>query len=76
MENRVNAWLYDILIAIDEIEGFLTGRAKFFFDYQGDLLLKRAIEREMEIIGEAMNRLLKSDSSLEHKITGKGYHRS
>lgn len=32
-------------------------------------MLKRAIERNLEIIGEAMNRILKSDSSFENRIS-------
>lgn len=32
-------------------------------------MLKRAIEREMEIIGEAMNRIIKRDESYKEKIT-------
>lgn len=32
-------------------------------------MLKRAIERNLEIIGEAMNRILKKDDSLEKKIS-------
>lgn len=31
-------------------------------------MLKRAIERNLEIIGEAMNRILKRDTSFENKI--------
>jgi uncharacterized protein with HEPN domain len=32
-------------------------------------MLKRAIERDLEIIGEAVNRILKQDSSFENKIS-------
>lgn len=42
---------------------FLT--AKFFSFYQEDLKTKRAVERNIEIIGEAMSRILK----LEPEIT-------
>lgn len=31
-------------------------------------MLKRAVERDLEIIGEAINRILKRDSSFETKI--------
>jgi uncharacterized protein with HEPN domain len=69
MDSRIKAWLYDIQTAIVEIESFLEGRAKNFFEYKGNLLLKRAIEREMEIIGEAMNRITKRDETISSKIT-------
>jgi uncharacterized protein with HEPN domain len=32
--------------------------------YQADKMLRRAIEREFEIIGEAMNRIEKLDSTI------------
>lgn len=32
-------------------------------------MLKRAVERNLEIIGEAMNRVLKADSGIENQIT-------
>jgi uncharacterized protein with HEPN domain len=40
-----------------------------FFKYRENLMLKRAVERDLEIIGEAINRILKKDSSFENKIT-------
>ena len=33
--------------------------------YQNDLKSKRAVERNIEIIGEAMSRILKQDSEIE-----------
>lgn len=69
MDSKVKAWLFDIDNAIEEINSFLDGRAKDYFEYQQDLILKRAIERELEIIGEAMNRVIKSDPSFIDKIT-------
>ena len=43
--------LEDILIAIQYIESFIKG--KTFDDYKSDKLLQSAIERQLEIIGEA-----------------------
>lgn len=65
MDNNIKAWLYDILNAINEIEGFFAEIPKEFDYYQNDLRTKRAIERNIEIIGEAMNRILKQDQSVE-----------
>jgi uncharacterized protein with HEPN domain len=53
----------DIRLSIDEIERFCAD--KQYDDFEANLLLQRAIEREMEIIGEALNRLIRID---EEKI--------
>lgn len=65
MANKINAYLYDILKAIEEIDSFLEGRPKLFSDYQTDIKTKRAIERNIEIIGEAVNRILKEDPNFQ-----------
>ena len=61
MNEKVLKYLYDIKLAVDEIESFFEGKKKYFANYTSDVLLKRAIERNLEIIGEAMNRILKED---------------
>lgn len=58
MDNRVNAWLEDIIRSIDEIFDFLPEK-KIFFEYQKDIKTKKAVERNIEIIGEAVNRISK-----------------
>lgn len=63
MNEKILKCLYDIKFAIDEIDSFFVNRQKSFKVYIGDILLKRGIERNLEIIGEAMNRILKEDSS-------------
>lgn len=65
MDNDIKAWLYDILNAITEIEGFFNDRSKDFVNYQNDLRTKRAVERNIEIIGEAINRILKHDKPID-----------
>ncbi|NOX46082.1 MAG: DUF86 domain-containing protein [Chlorobi bacterium] len=57
MEGKHLKWLYDIKIAIVEIEGFLEENGKTFETYKSNLLLKKGIERNLEIIGEAVNRI-------------------
>jgi uncharacterized protein with HEPN domain len=64
MDNVLKAWLFDILNAIMEIESFFIGIPKEFDTYQNDLRTKRAVERNVEIIGEAMNRILKFDDTI------------
>lgn len=58
MHIEIKAWLYDILNAIHEIDGFFIDTAKEFAAYQNDTRTRRAVERNIEIIGEAMNRIL------------------
>ncbi len=50
----------DLRISIGEINEFCEGKG--FSDYESDQLLQRAIERELEIIGEVLNRLLQIDT--------------
>lgn len=65
MDNEIKAWLYDMLKAITEIDSFFTNQTKVFTVYQADLRTKRAVERNIEIIGEAMNRILKRDEKIK-----------
>ena len=65
MDNSIKTWLYDILNSINEIESYFVETPKMFEIYQNDLKTKRAIERNIEIIGEAMNRILKENSGIE-----------
>ena len=53
--------LYDIKLSIDDIESYFETETRTFENYKKNSLLKRAIERNLEIIGEAMNRILKED---------------
>ncbi|MEJ7693908.1 HepT-like ribonuclease domain-containing protein [Daejeonella sp.] len=65
MDNDIKAWLYDILNGINEIESFFIDVPKVFTNYQQDLKTKRAVERNIEIIGEAMSRILKQHNAPE-----------
>jgi len=58
MDNGIKTWLSDIEKAISEINQFLPNREDFEA-FHNDLKTKRAIERNIEIIGEAMSRILK-----------------
>jgi uncharacterized protein with HEPN domain len=64
MENNIKTWLYDILSSINEIESYFTETPKMFSIYQNDLKTKRAVERNIEIIGEAMSRILKENTAI------------
>jgi uncharacterized protein with HEPN domain len=58
MKREVKKYLFDIKIAVESIFDYL-GETRSFTEYQNNKLLRRGIEREIEIIGEAMNRIVK-----------------
>ena len=57
MDNDIHAWLLDIKNCIDEIFSFLP-KKRDFFEFQADIKTRKAVERNIEIIGEAMKRIL------------------
>lgn len=62
MDIKIQVWLLDIKVCIEEIFDFLGDR-RDFIAYQNDKMKKKAVERNLEIIGEAMNRILKVDAN-------------
>jgi uncharacterized protein with HEPN domain len=68
MKLEIKKFLYDIKESIESIENYL-GEKRDFNIYISDKMLRRAVEREFEIIGEAMNRIEKIDSTID--ISGK-----
>ncbi len=69
MDERILKWLYDIKISIDEIDDYFINVEKDFFKYRNNIMLKRAIERNLEIIGEAINRIITRDAIYIEKIS-------
>jgi uncharacterized protein with HEPN domain len=65
MDNEIKTWLFDVLQSIIEIDSYFGDKPKKFEDYSKDIRTKRAIERNIEIIGEAINRILKKDKEFE-----------
>lgn len=57
MQREAKKYLYDIQQAARLIREFTDG--KTFADYQSNAMMRAAVEREFEIIGEAMTRLAK-----------------
>ena len=64
MDENINKHLHDILDAVNEIESFFGDKPKYFNEFCNDLCLRRAVERDIEIIGEAMNRILKENRNI------------
>ena len=66
MKREIKKHLFDIKISIESIDEYL-GEKRDFIEYQRKKLLRRGIEREIEIIGEAMSRILKLDPNIQIK---------
>jgi uncharacterized protein with HEPN domain len=65
MDNGIKTWLYDIFQSINEIDSYYKNKPRIFEEYISDIKTKRAIERDLEIIGEAVNRILKKDKNFK-----------
>ena len=61
MDERIKVWLLDIIKAIEEIENFFKDYPNDYTIFEKDLLRRRAVERNTEIMGEAINRIFKVD---------------
>jgi len=65
MDEKILKWLFDIKYAIDEIDSYFVDKTYNFDQYRSNLQLKRAVERDLEIIGEAVNRIFKQDVNFQ-----------
>jgi len=64
------AYLWDAKGAADAIASFAVNRT--FEDYRSDLLFRSAVERQFEIIGEALNQLSRVSPDLAAQIPDLG----
>ena len=64
MQIEIQKYLYDIKVSIDSINEYL-GEKKDFNAYMNNKQLRRAVERELEIIGEAANNILILDPDIK-----------
>lgn len=60
MDEYIEKHLYDVLLSINEVESYFP-KTKLFEEFRKDTLRQRAVERNVEIMGEAINRILKID---------------
>lgn len=67
MRLEAKKYLFDIRKAAGLLTEFLAG--KTFADYKRDAMLRSAVERQMEIIGEAVSQLARQDRDLASRIT-------
>jgi uncharacterized protein with HEPN domain len=64
---EVRKYLFDIQQACELLLEFTRG--KCFADYSADPLLRSAVERQFEIVGEALNQLLRFEPTLASRIS-------
>lgn len=63
MDNHARQWLADVVQAVQEIQSFVATTQ----DYEAfveDLKTRKAVERNIEIIGEAVRRLVAADPAI------------
>lgn len=74
MRHKILKYLLDIESIISEIDEIKTRTANDFNLFQRDIVLQRAIERDLEIIGEAVRNILEiypnAEISSSRKIIG------
>ena len=58
MNEKILKYLFDVKIAIGEVESYFITTPPSLEEYKRNIILKRATERNLEIIGEAINRIL------------------
>jgi uncharacterized protein with HEPN domain len=64
MKDKILSRLVDIQISIDQIFDFLP-EPRDYFEFKKDLKTRKAVERNLEIIGEAVNQILKAHPEIE-----------
>jgi len=74
MRLEIKKYLFDIQRAAALVMEFASGKA--FDDYAADPMLRAAVERQFEIIGEALARLSRLDPELTSQSSGTRLRRS
>ena len=66
MQHDPRAWLWDVGQASDRIAAFVQGHD--FDDYLSDAMLRSAVERQLEIVGEAFGRLARDAPEIAARL--------
>ena len=64
MDRKIKKYLEDIMLAIAEIELFLTQRPRQYQVFLDDHMFRSALERQVGIIGESMSKILSIDPEI------------
>ena len=67
LPHEIRKYLFDIVQACDLLLQFTKGKS--FADYSGDALLRSAVERQFELIGEALSQALRIEPRLARRIS-------
>lgn len=67
MQPKTLKWLSDVQAAAQLIDTFLAGKTAQ--TYASDVLLRSAVERQLEIVGEAVNRIARHDPEVADRIS-------
>jgi uncharacterized protein with HEPN domain len=67
MRPEVRKYLYDMQQACERIAAFVPGKTAS--DYRNDVMLQSAVERQFQIIGEALNQALKIEPQLASELS-------
>lgn len=65
MQLKVLKYLLDIESVIQEIETIKSKTENNFNTFKADIILQRAVERDLEIIGEAIRKIVEEDPNIQ-----------
>ncbi len=65
MQHKILKYLLDIESVILEIEAIKIKSENNFANFKSDIILQRAIERDLEIIGEAIRKIWKLNQAFK-----------
>lgn len=63
-DEKIMAYLQDVLDAITDLQSCFVGFPNRYDLFEKDIMRKCVVERKVEIMGEAINRIKKTDSSV------------
>lgn len=65
MQTKLLKYILDIESVIEEIESIKQKTQNDFHNFSDDIILQRAVERDLEIIGEATRRMIEINPTIQ-----------